>query len=445
MKIDLHVHSKFSDQPPEWVPRKLDFHESYSEPLHIYQIAIQRGMSWVTITDHNSILGSLAIAHLPNTFISEEVTTYFPDHPGEIHVLTLNIDEEKHRKIQNLRRNIFDLVAYLKDERIPHVLAHPLYGLGSCLPYDVFERLLLLFRNFEVNGTRAGEQNETLKAILSSLRPEYMERLGDRYGIRPSGPEPWLKNLVGGSDDHSLLYVANRYTEVPDAQGLDDFFRGLEKGTARVGGIQSNPELLAHSVSSIIYQFFRKRLGLRQTGGRSAILQFFDRSLLAGIDSNQSPYWGLARFWQNLSPRGLKNLASPIARRILQRALLKPFLEDARVKESLKAAQKDPGDCRSQWFNFVNGVTNKSLSQVMEQTFHDAEAPAGGLFPFFTSIGSAGMVGVFAGPYIGAFAHAAADRTSSRQVLARLFPLRRPIIHQKDLSSTLRHFQRQQR
>ena len=125
MKIDLHVHSKFSDQTPEWVQSKIDCRESYSEPLHIYQTAIRKGMSWVTITDHNSIQGSLAIAHLPNTFISEEVTTYFPDHPGEIHVLTLNIDGEKHRRIQNLRLNIFDLTAYMKDEGIPHVLAHP--------------------------------------------------------------------------------------------------------------------------------------------------------------------------------------------------------------------------------------------------------------------------------------------------------------------------------
>jgi glycosyltransferase involved in cell wall biosynthesis len=379
-------------------------------------------MSHITITDHNSILGSLKIAHLPNTFISEEVTTYFPDHPGEIHVLTLNINEEKHRKIQNLRRNIFDLVAYLKEEGIPHVLAHPLYGLGSSLPYDVFERLLLLFRNFELNGTRAEEQNETLKAILSSLRPDDMERLAGRHGIRALGPEPWLKNLVGGSDDHSLLYVACRYTEVPDAQGLDDFFNGLEKGTARVGGIPSSPEQLAHSVYSITYQFYRDRMGLRQTGRRNPFLKFMDRSLLGGLEEKESFFSPPVRFWPKLGIRGLKNLAFQTAWSLFQREVLKSLVDDPQLKEILKSGAKGPGDCRNQWFAFVKGVANRSLFQIRDQIFHDAEAAACGLLPFLISIGSAGTLGLLAGPYIGAFAHAAADRHSSRQVLAKLFP-----------------------
>ena len=146
MKIDLHVHSKFSDQGSDWIMRKIGCSESYSEPLQIYRIALQRGMSRVTIADHNSILGCLEIAHLPDTFLSEEVTTYFPGHLGEVHVLALNINEEKHREIQKLRRNIFDLVGYLNEKAIPHVLAHPLYGLGDSLPYDIFEQFLLLFR-----------------------------------------------------------------------------------------------------------------------------------------------------------------------------------------------------------------------------------------------------------------------------------------------------------
>ncbi|NWF55013.1 MAG: glycosyltransferase [Syntrophaceae bacterium] len=378
-------------------------------------------MNGVTITDHNSILGSLAIAHLPNAFISEEVTTYFPDHPGEIHVLALRINEEKHREIQRLRRNIFDLVAYLKDQAIPHVLAHPLYGLGSHLPGDVFERLLLLFRNFEANGTRAEEQNETLKAILSFLRPEDMERLGELHGFRPPDPDPWLKNLVGGSDDHSLLYVGSRYTEVPGAQGLEDFFRGLETGNARVGGGQSKPEQLAHSVCSIAYQFFRERLGLQRTRGRNPIFRFLDRSLLARIEEKETFLPRLRGFWPHLGIRGLKNMGFQTGWSIFQRTVLKPFLGDPQLKEFLKTV-KGGDDHGSQWFRFVKTAVNTSLSQIMEQVFQDADAASCGLLPLLPSIGSAGTFGLLAGPYMGSYAHAAADRRSSRQVLENFFP-----------------------
>jgi glycosyltransferase involved in cell wall biosynthesis len=423
MKIDLHVHSKFSDHTPEWVPRRIGCRESYSEPLHIYQVAIQRGMARVTITDHNSILGPLEIAHLPNTFISEEVTTYFPDHPGEVHVLALNIDEEKHREIQNLRKNIFDLIAYLKDEGIPHVLAHPLYDPGGFRPCDLFERLLLLFRNFEVNGTRAEEQNETLRAILSSLRKEDIERLADRHGIQAVDPEPWSKNLVGGSDDHSLLYVASRYTEVPEVQGLEDFFHGLESGRARVGGPVSTPEYLAHSVHSIAYQFYRDRLGLRHPGARRGpILKFLDRSLLAGIEEKESFFSRLLRFRPQRGIGGLKKLAFQTGWGLFQRELLKLFLEDPQLKEILESGGKDPEECRNGWFAFVKGVANKSLFQIRDQILQDTDAETCGLLPFITSIGCTGALGLLTGPYIGAFAHAAAGRRSSRKILAKLLP-----------------------
>ncbi len=70
IKADLHVHSKFSKRPTEWILQKIGCPESYTEPAYLYKIAKLRGMSLVTITDHNTIDGCLEIAHLPDTFIS---------------------------------------------------------------------------------------------------------------------------------------------------------------------------------------------------------------------------------------------------------------------------------------------------------------------------------------------------------------------------------------
>ncbi|MGD8411331.1 MAG: hypothetical protein PVF25_14255, partial [Desulfobacterales bacterium] len=76
MRADLHVHSKYSQRPSQWFLQKIGCPESFTEPLDLYRIARNRGMTLVTITDHNRIDGALEISHLPGTFLSEEVTSY---------------------------------------------------------------------------------------------------------------------------------------------------------------------------------------------------------------------------------------------------------------------------------------------------------------------------------------------------------------------------------
>ncbi|WP_211334818.1 PHP domain-containing protein [Desulfosoma caldarium] len=111
-------------------------------------------MDLVTVTDHNTIQGALEIAHLPDVFISEEITTYFPEDGCKVHVLAYDISEEQHTDIQKLRENIYALVLYLNEQRILHAVAHPLYSLNDKLTVEHFEKMLLLFKIFEWNGAR---------------------------------------------------------------------------------------------------------------------------------------------------------------------------------------------------------------------------------------------------------------------------------------------------
>src|SRR5665648_693466 len=67
--------------------------ESYAEPLEVYAAARSRGMDFVTISDHNTLNGALAIAHLPGTFVSTEFDTWFPEDGCRVHVVALGIDE----------------------------------------------------------------------------------------------------------------------------------------------------------------------------------------------------------------------------------------------------------------------------------------------------------------------------------------------------------------
>ena len=112
VKVDLHVHSSFSDKPYSWFLKATKAAECYTTPRKVYDLATARGMNLVTICDHDSIDGALELAAIaPNTFISEEVSARFPEDGCVMHAITLNITEAQHQEIQRLRRNIYELVA----------------------------------------------------------------------------------------------------------------------------------------------------------------------------------------------------------------------------------------------------------------------------------------------------------------------------------------------
>ena len=125
-KIDLHIHSKFSDRSAEWLFRRFEFPDSYSDPKKLYQRLKEKGMTYVTFTDHNRIDGCLEIAEFPDVFISEEVTARFPDDHVDIYLLLWKLTESQHIEIQQVRRNVFELREYLANAGISHAVAHPL-------------------------------------------------------------------------------------------------------------------------------------------------------------------------------------------------------------------------------------------------------------------------------------------------------------------------------
>src|ERR1700758_1432590 len=119
-KVDLHIHSKFSDRSAEWIFRRFEFPDSYSDPRVLYRRLKEKGMSYVTFTDHNRIDGCLEIAELEDTFISEEVTAQFPDDSVPVHLLVWNLTEGQHKEIQSLRKNLYELQQYLARAGVPH-------------------------------------------------------------------------------------------------------------------------------------------------------------------------------------------------------------------------------------------------------------------------------------------------------------------------------------
>src|SRR5881392_1774248 len=113
-RCDLHIHSRYSARSEEWLFRRFDFPDSYSDPKELHGQLLKRGMDYATITDHDTIEGCLQIAHLPRTFVSEQVTTYFPHNACKLHILVWGISEQQHRDIEGVRDNIFELQRYLQ-------------------------------------------------------------------------------------------------------------------------------------------------------------------------------------------------------------------------------------------------------------------------------------------------------------------------------------------
>jgi glycosyltransferase involved in cell wall biosynthesis len=260
LRVDLQVHSRFSDRPSEWILRRLGMPQSYSEPEMLHARLHAAGMAFKTLTDHNTIEGCLQLAHHPDVFISEEVTTYFPD-GCKVHLLVWNITAGQHEEIGRLRSNIYELAAWLQAQGIAHGVAHPLANINGLLTADHFEKLILLFRVFEgVNGNRDPLSQEISNYCLRSLTPEKIQALADRHGIAPAHADAHRKILTGGSDDHGGLYMGRTWTEAAAGKTMGDFFRELAGGRVEPGGVTGAPLELSTSLYKTVSAFAQDKL-----------------------------------------------------------------------------------------------------------------------------------------------------------------------------------------
>src|SRR6184192_1310044 len=265
-KCDLHIHSRFSARSEEWLFRRLDFPDSYSDPRELHRQLMEREMGFVTITDHDTIDGCLEILNLPNTFISEQVTTYFPQDPCKIHLLVWGITEKQHQDIVIVRDNIFSLQRYLQGAQIAHAVTHPLYSINGKLEASHLERLILLFKHFEgVNGLRDALLSELAQKLFGSLTQKKIEEFAERHNLEPTHREPWKKILVGGSDDHGGQFIAVAYTEPPPADSTDKFLEHIRAGNCEARGEGGTPLALSHgfynTLALFIQDHFHEKLG----------------------------------------------------------------------------------------------------------------------------------------------------------------------------------------
>lgn len=423
MKADLHVHSRFSTRPSQWILQKLGCPESFTQPIDVYRIARKKGMDLVTITDHNTIDGVAEIAHLPGVFVSEEVTTYFPEDGCKVHVLTYGLSPDEHQDIQKIRENVYDLVMYLREKKIVHAVAHPLYSINDKLTADHFEKMLLLFRIFELNGARNDAQNRILRALLPALDGPVLGRLAEKHCDLPAPVEMGRKWMIGGSDDHSSLNIARFWTQVSGASDVPSFLEGIVTGQAGVEGAPATPLTMAHNLYGIAYQYYRDRFGLGRHLHKDLLLQFLERVLDVHREAEPrswtSRVYDLARtsrFWRRRTD-GEKELAPVQAFWKMSQSLVEKdgrFMAAAVGRSHLSASAAE-----KLWYVFVEQACDGLLMELCHRI--GTQLRSANVFDVFGSLGSAGALYSLMAPFFVAFSHFTKDRILAADI-GRRFP-----------------------
>jgi glycosyltransferase involved in cell wall biosynthesis/predicted metal-dependent phosphoesterase TrpH len=229
-RVDMHCHSTASAVAKLGIQRSLGLPECATPPEEVHDLAKRRGMDLVTITDHDTIDGCLAIADRPDAFISEELTAWFRGEAQAVHVLCYGISPDDHERLQELARDVEDCAAYLHEREIACALAHPFFAVAAPLGPRHRSRLAELFPVWETrNGSRARELN--MPAAV------YIETRGGTG--------------VGGSDDHAGVDIGRTWTETPPASTPEELLWHVRQGRARASGEQGSAAKWAHSALAL--------------------------------------------------------------------------------------------------------------------------------------------------------------------------------------------------
>jgi glycosyltransferase involved in cell wall biosynthesis/predicted metal-dependent phosphoesterase TrpH len=229
-RADLHCHSTASQLSKLGIQNALGLPECATPPEEVYELAKRRDMDFVTITDHDTIEGCLAIADRPDTFISVELTARFRGEPQAVHVLCYGITPQDHEWLQFHSRDVETCAAYLHEREIACALAHPFYSVEAPLRPRHRTRLAELFGIWEVrNGSRARE--------LNAPAAVYIETHGGTG--------------IAGSDDHAGVDIGRTFTQTPPAATPEEFLAHIRAGRAIALGDQGSAAKWAHSAIAL--------------------------------------------------------------------------------------------------------------------------------------------------------------------------------------------------
>ena len=243
MRCDLHVHSWYSGRAGVPVLDHLG-RECYSDPFEVHERARRRGMELVPLTDHDTVEGAMRLAHLPECFLSEELTVHL-EGGRQLHVNAFGIAEPQHTQLQARRRDPEALFAYLAEQRIPAAVNHLFSALTGARELADLRLPLGRLPLIEAqNGAMPQAHNDAARQVGRVVR---------------MGP-------VGVSDAHSLAHVARAFTCVPGARTRQEFLAGLRAGLCVPAGRSGDYARLTSEVARIFAAGYAETWGELRRG-----------------------------------------------------------------------------------------------------------------------------------------------------------------------------------
>ncbi len=416
-KCDLHIHSRYSARSEEWLFRRFDFPDSYSDPRELHRQLLERGMDYVTITDHDTIEGCLQIVDLPHSFISEQVTTYFPQDPCKIDILVWGISEEQHHEIEGVRDNILELQRYLQTAQIAHAVAHPLYSINGKLTASHLERLILLFKHFEtVNGLRDTLLSELAQNLLGSLTPEKIDMFADRHNLAPTHADPWVKIFTGGSDDHGGQFIASAYTETPPADSPEKFLANIRSGTCTARGGGGTPLAISHSFYNTVACYIQDRFHEKLGPSATLLEQMFSR-FMEGRDPTEFTLKEKVGFIaQGVLSGKIFDLAKPANRSLWKE--LSGYFAKPEVKAKLNDEISAVPEPERRAFLLANLVAEQLIFRLFKKFVQ--QISGGNVVESMQALSAIAPILVILTPYLYGFHSQAPSRSWLRQIFSEL-------------------------
>ena len=336
-RADLHCHSTASELSKLGVQRSLGLPECATPPEEVLELAERRGMDFVTITDHDTIDGALAIADDPRVFVSEELTVFFRGEPQAVHVLCYDITPDDHAWLQAHNDSVEDCASYLHDSGIACALAHPFYAVEAPLTPRHRRRLAELFPVWEVrNGSRARE--------LNAPAAVYIETHGGTG--------------VGGTDDHAGVDIGRTYTETPFAATPQEFLAHVRAGEATAAGTQGSAAKWAHAAMALAVRSLGRTEGTVGRPDVQNVATILERVMFEG---------------DKRSGGDCADLGPQDARELLEHYLTSVGLDVS--TQELLAHMQDDGFSHSGLFRRARRAHERKLEAVTRRAVHEVTLP----------------------------------------------------------------------
>lgn len=215
--LDLHIHTVYSD--------------GVVDPLNIVKYARKIGLNGISITDHNTLQGSLKALEAVKSLKLEEFIVV----PGV--EITTNYGHILVYGLTSIRRftTVIELIDIVRDENGIIALAHP-YGKLLLLPYRAVETPEII-RNIDAievaNGKTPPISNRRARELAQKLN----------------------KPGIGGSDAHILTEIGTVRTIVENnTSTLDEVLEAIRRGRCCVEGERTLIEIVVSTIKRHIHK-----------------------------------------------------------------------------------------------------------------------------------------------------------------------------------------------